>query len=430
MRAAARFGNGALRPAPMPMPKCPAMEMADVNAQHLRRAGKGLLSLALMDARNRTLRWLAMFEEAPPDRLVVAASAGVAPPVWRFGHIAWFQERWIARNVHRQRGAEADPTAPRLASILPGADAWYDPAQCPRGIDAPPGLPGFAAARQYLADTIELTLDLLDAAEEDDAGLYFFRLALFFEDMQCEALAEAAQALQLPLAGAQGLVGEIRSLPPRPALLFPATHWQLGSPLGGFVFDNEKWAHEVAVPEFEIDAQPVTWAQFGEFVEDGGYDDESWWSEAGRDWLRREGRRVPGYVDQLRRGVLQERFGRLTRVPTAQPVLHVSWHEAQAWCRWAGRRLPAEVEWEVAAHATSRGYAWGSVWEWTATSLRPYPGYRPDPWRAYSEPHFGTHKVLRGASFATPRRLHHPKFRRFARPEHDGLFGGFRSCAA
>ena len=201
---------------------------------------------------------------------------------------------------------------------------------------------GFAAARQYLADTIELTLDLLDAAEEDDAGLYFFRLALFFEDMQCEALAEAAQALQLPLAGAQGLVGEILSLPPRPALLFPATLWQLGSPPGGFVFDNEKWAHEVAVPEFEIDAQPVTWAQFGEFVEDGGYDDESWWSEAGRDWLRREGRRVPGYVDQLRRGVLQERFGRLNRVPMAQPVLHVSWHEAQAWCRWAGRRPRTE----------------------------------------------------------------------------------------
>ena len=126
------------------MPKCPAMEMADVNAQHLRRAGKGLLSLALMDARNRTLRWLAMFEDAPPDRLAVAPSAGVEPPVWRFGHIAWFQERWIARNVHRQRGAEADPTAPRLASILPGADAWYDPALCPRGMDAPPGLPGFA----------------------------------------------------------------------------------------------------------------------------------------------------------------------------------------------------------------------------------------------------------------------------------------------
>ena len=406
------------------------METADANPPHIRRAGKDLLSLALMDARNRTLRWLAMFEEAPPDCLAQAPSAGVESPAWRLGHLAWFHERWIARNVHRQRGAAADSTVPRLASILPGADAWYDPAQRPRSEETPPGLPGYAATRQYLADTIELTLELLEGAEESDAGLYFFRLALFFEDMQSEALAETAQALKLPLAGVHALVGEVSVLPARPALLFPATCWPLGSSPGGFVFDNEKWAHEVAVPEFEIDAQPVTWAQFGEFVEDGGYDDESWWSAAGWEWLRREGRRVPGYVDQLRRGVLQERFGRLARVPTGQPVLHVSWHEAQAWCRWAGRRLPAEVEWEVAAHAASRGYAWGSVWEWTATSFRPYPGYNPDPWRAYSQPYFGTHKVLRGASFATPRRLHHAKFRRYARPEHDGMFCGFRSCAA
>lgn len=406
------------------------METADVHSPHMRRAGKDLLSLALMDARNRTLCWLALFEEAPADRLADAMRAAVGPPTWRFGHIAWFHERWIARNVHRQRGAQADPTAPRLASILPGADAWYDPAQrrCAEG--PPPGLPDFAATRQYLADTIELTLELLEGAEQSDAGLYFFRLALFFEDMQSEALAETAQAIQLPLGAARGLVGEIVALPPRPALLFPATGWSLGSPPGGFVFDNEKWAHEVAVPEFEIDAQPVTWAQFGEFVEDGGYDDVSWWSDAGREWLRRGGRRVPAYVDQLRRGVLQERFGRLARVPTAQPVLHVSWHEARAWCCWAGRRLPTEVEWEAASHAASRGFAWGAVWEWTAGSLHPYPGFSPDPWRAYSEPHLGTGKVLRGASFATPRRLHHTKFRRFAQPEDDGMFCGFRSCAA
>jgi ergothioneine biosynthesis protein EgtB len=406
------------------------METADGYTQHLRRAGKDLLSLALMDARNRTLRWLGMFEQAPPDRVADVHGAGLPAPVWRLGHIAWFQERWIARNVHRQRGEQADPTSPRLASILPDADVWYDPAQHSRGEGSPPGSPGYAATRQYLADTIDLTLDLLEAAQEDDAGLYFFRLAVFFEDMQSEALAETAQALQLPLGDAQGLVGDIPSLSPRPALLFPATRWQLGSPPGGFVFDNEKWAHEVAVPEFEIDAQPVTWSQFGDFVEDGGYDDETWWSEAGREWLRREGRRAPAYVDQLRYGVLQERFGRLARVPMAQPALHVSWHEAQAWCRWAGRRLPTEVEWEVAAHAASRGYAWGAVWEWTASTFRPYAGYRCDPWRAYSEPHFGTHKVLRGASFATPRRLHHPKFRRFATPEHDRLLCGFRSCAA
>ncbi|HJV70371.1 SUMF1/EgtB/PvdO family nonheme iron enzyme, partial [Ideonella sp.] len=123
------------------------------------------------------------------------------------------------------------------------------------------------------------------------------------------------------------------------------------------------------------------------------------------------------------------RFGRLTRVPMAQPVMHVSWHEAQAWCRWAGRRLPAEVEWEAAAQSYSRGFAWGSAWEWTAGSLRPYPGFAPGPWASYSQPFFGTHKVLRGASFATSARLRNTKFRRFEAPQRDDLFCGFRTCA-
>jgi ergothioneine biosynthesis protein EgtB len=218
--------------------------------------------------------------------------------------------------------------------------------------------------------------------------------------------------------------------PPRPALFFPASHVQQGSLPSGFVFDNEKWAHDVSVPEFEIDSQAVSWAQYAEFVEDGGYDDGNWWSNEGWAWLQREGRRVPRHVDQMRGGVLQQRFGRLVRVPLAQPALHVSWYEADAWCRWAGRRLPTEVEWEAAALAgASRGHRWGEVWEWTATTFRPYPGFSPDPPRERSQRAFGSHKVLRGASFATPGRLRHPKYRRFEMPQRDDLFSGFRSCA-
>ncbi len=113
-----------------------------------------------------------------------------------------------------------------------------------------------------------------------------------------------------------------------------------------------------------------------------------------------------------------------------QPVVHVNAHEAEAWCRWAGRRLPSEVEWEVAAHqGASRGFRWGEVWEWTASSFRPYPGFEAHPWRDYSQPCFDTHRVLRGASVATPRRLRDPKFRHFALPARDELFSGFRSCA-
>jgi gamma-glutamyl hercynylcysteine S-oxide synthase len=280
--------------------------------------------------------------------------------------------------------------------------------------------------RQYLADTLETTLELLESAAEDDDALYFFRLALFREDAQLEAFAELAQTLGFD-AGLTPVIGTLASRAP---LLFPAMRWMLGSPPGGFAFDNERPAHEQAVPEFEIDAQPVTWGQYCEFVEDGGYDDERHWSPEGWAWVQREGRRTPRHVEQMRQSVLMQRFGKTTRVPMSQPAMHVSWYEADAWCRWAERRLPTELEWEVAAQqGVSRGVRFGQVWEWTAGSFRPYPGFVPGPDALYSQAAFGSHKVLRGGSFATGERMRNVKYRRFLLPQRDDAFSGFRSVS-
>jgi iron(II)-dependent oxidoreductase len=405
--------------------------MVDIHSPQMRRAGKDPLSLALMDARNHTLRWIGVFEESLAARqFSVPPWPELEPPLWLLGHIGWFHEHWIARNVHRQRGTRSDPSAPGLASVLADADRWYDPLLAPHAMRWDLDLPDLQATKQYLADTMDIALDLLEAAEDSDDALYFFRLALFREDMLGERFAEMAQTLGLPLPAGHGLLQDMATAAPREPLLFPATRWALGSPPGGFRFDNEKSAHDVDVPEFEIDAQPVSWAAFSEFVEDGGYDEPRWWSDAGRAWLSQHERRVPRHVDQMRQGVLQRRFGRLTRMPMPQPVLHVSWHEADAWCRWAGRRLPSEVEWEAAAQSYSRGFAWGSVWEWTATTFRPYPGFGADPWADYSQPFFGRTKVVRGASVATRLRMRHTKFRRFAAAERDDMFCGFRSCGS
>ena len=403
------------------------IEVTAVPSARMRTADKGLLSLALMDARNHSLRWIAACERAlrePP--LAVPELPELNPPLWELGHIGWFQEYWIGRNVQRQRGSHCDPTTPKLASILPDADRWYDSGNVPHNTRWQLDLPGLQDTKQYLVHTLETTLELLEAAPDEDDALYFYRLALFHEDMHAEAFAMLSQTLGFDA----GLLAPLATMNGREPLLFPATRWTLGSEGAGFVFDNEKWAHDIAVPEFEIDAQAVTWAQYSEFVEDGGYDERRFWSDEGWAWVQREGRRTPRHVDQMRQGVLLRRNGKMMRVPLSQPVMHVSWYEADAWCRWTGRRLPAEVEWEAAAHqGQSRGFRWGDVWEWTASTFRPYPGFSADPYRDYSQPWFGTHKVLRGASFATRSRIRHAKYRNFYLPQRDDMFCGFRSCA-
>ncbi|MBL0730462.1 SUMF1/EgtB/PvdO family nonheme iron enzyme [Piscinibacter sp. HJYY11] len=393
----------------------------------MRRAGRELLSLALMDTRNHSLRWMSAIEAALPGFTVSEnLREGLNPPLWSLGHLAWYQEHWISRNVQRQRGTQADPTALRLASIEPLADQLFHPSVTPAELRWDLELPEPQAIRQYLADTLETTLELLDHAPDEDDALYFFRLALFHEDAQLEAFAELSQTLGFDAS----LLPPIGTLASRAPVLFPATRWMLGSPPGGFAFDNERPAHEHGVPEFEIDAQPVTWGQYCEFVEDGGYDDERHWSPEGWAWVQREGRRTPRHVDQMRQSVLMQRFGKMTRVPMTQPAMHVSWYEADAWCRWAQRRLPTELEWEVAAHqGASRGVRFGQVWEWTAGSFRPYPGFAPGPDAQYSQAAFGSHKVLRGGSFATNERMRNAKYRRFLLPQRDDVFSGFRSVA-
>ena len=398
------------------------------DARAMRRAGADLLQLALMDARTRTLGWLAAFEGLQFD----TAFDDFDPPAWLAGQAGWFQEYWIARHVQRRRGAAADPTGLRLASVEPRADGWFDPQARTRAQRwLQPG-PAMAELQQYLADTLDLTLELLDKAGDDDTALHVFRQALWHEDRLGESLAVLVQALDLgpercqPLMAA-GLWPALPSRQRREPLWLPGQRVTIGSPPGGFVPEAEQWAHEVALVEYEIDAQPVSWSQYAEFVDDGGYDDRLWWTDAGWEHLESTERRAPRYVEQMGNGVLARRQGRLQRLPGAQPALHVSAHEAQAWCRWAGRRLPSEAEWEhAAASATAHGFAWGEVAEWVAGSARPYPGA---PAGALPEGAQGPLRVLRGATAWGSPRLRHPCARQFAAATRDDLFVGFRSCA-
>ena len=244
-----------------------------IDSPDMFEAGREPLSLALIDSRNRTLHLLASFAKASgSEELRVARVADLEPPRWLAGRIAWFAEWWIARNTQRAYGLECPVRPTRLAPIEPEADAIWNPAPGEDFDMWSPDLPGIAQTRAYLLDTLEGTLELLEHAAETDAGLYFYRLALAHEDMRGEQLMVMAQTLGLALG-----VDPLPSSAVRDALLLPAASWELGHPEQGFVFAQESGRRRVAVPEFEIDAQPITWNQFVEFVDDGGYDREDLW---------------------------------------------------------------------------------------------------------------------------------------------------------
>jgi formylglycine-generating enzyme required for sulfatase activity len=402
------------------------------------QAPPALLSVALMDARNHTLHLLSAFEAAQDSgNWRWQAGLGQEPPLWLAGHAGWFAEYWIGRNTRRALGLHCPSDPLRLPSIDPDADRLRDPTLRNAQQRAVEALPERARVRAWLLDTLEATLELLERQPHEDAALYFFRLALFHEDLLGERLIRMAQTqgLTLNLAPADALV-------PRAPMGINATHWAMPQTPTGFAPEGHPGRLELRVPDFEIDAQPVSWAQYIEFVDDGGYDRPECWHPDGWAWLQaldsQGGRRAPRHVEQIgvaRMGsggaVLQQRFGQRVRLSSHQPVIHVSWWEADAWCRWAGRRLPDEAEWDLAAHsAARRGFRWGGVREWTASRLRPWPGAQPGPWRQYAWPWLEVARVQRGHGLATRARLCDSHWRWFALPGDDEDFVGFRSCAA
>ena len=396
-----------------------------------RRTGRDALAAALQASRRETLATFAVCEAALPD-LRVPKRAELNPPLWELGHIGWFQEWWLARNPVRGVGVRADPEVARPSGVRAGADALYHSSRVAHDTRWALPLPSPAATRADLEAQLQRTLELLAGAPEDDDALYFFRLALLHEDMHHEAALYMAQGLGIAIDDARWQAAPLP--PPGEPLAFDAGDWRLGHEGPGFAFDNELGAHTVALAPTCIDRQAVRWAEVLPFIEAGGYAQARWWSDAGRAWLTEaKARETPAVAPRhLRRagsGWQQWRHGRWAALDPALPACHLTFFEAQAWCAWAGRRLPTEAEWERAAVQRPDAFRWGDVWEWTASPFTPYPGFTPHPYRDYSAPWFDGRPVLRGASFATQPRLRHPRYRNYFTPERNDIFAGFRSCA-
>jgi gamma-glutamyl hercynylcysteine S-oxide synthase len=400
------------------------------DGQLARQAGRHWLAHALGSSRGDTLATFAQVERAL-EGLAVPRRETLNPPLWELGHIGWFQEWWIARNPLRFAGPAASPDVERDVGVRANADALYDSSHVPHDTRWSLPLPDAAATRADLAEQLEQTLQWLAAADDSDAALYFFRLALCHEDMHHEAALYMAQSLGLPLADARW---QAPALPDACAQLgFEPGTCRLGAPGAGFAFDNEWATHILDLPATRIDSRVVRWFEFLPFVEAGGYEQARWWGEVGAAWLLTERPRAPRYLRRAGRASPsaweQWRFGAWQPLDLRQPACHLTVHEAEAWCRWTGRRLPSEAEWERAAIERPADFDWGQVWEWTASPFLPYPGFEPHPYRDYSAPWFGSRRVLRGASFMTQPRMRHPRYRNFFMPGRNDVPAGFRSCA-
>lgn len=335
------------------------------------------------------------------------------PPRWEYGHIVWFQERWCLRQQH---------DGSLLPSRVKHADALYDSSQVAHDTRWDLPLLDREALDAYGAGVFEDTADKLHAALPGAPVFYFAELALYHERMHLEAWWMMAQYLgyrpPAPPRAAHGL--PLQS--PRRAI--DAGTIELGADGGSFRFDNEKARHAAHFPAFAIDLHPVSQGAFLEFVEAGGYETPGGWSGEGLAWRRQANARHPLYWRNEGGAWQLRRFDQWQALAPDAPMLHLNFHEAEAYAAWRGARLPSAAQWQRASQEAD--FVWGHGWEWCADPFLPYPGFSPDPYRDYSRPWFHSHRELRGGGPVTHALLKRPGFRNFYLPERRDPFAGLR----
>lgn len=442
--------------------------MTQLDAPRIADRAPEALKTVIARELERSRRRVHALSACDEEELLKQHSPLMSPLVWDLAHVGSQEELWLVRDVGG------------MAPLRPEIDRLYDAFEHSRS--ARPSLPLLdpAESRAYLGEVRAKALDILDRVPLEGSPLlergFAFGMIVQHEQQHAETM----------LATHQLRVGEpvLHAEPLDPAVLrsgavdlprevhVPAGTCTMGSSVEPWALDNERPAHEVHVPGYWIDTVPVSNAAFAQFVEDGGYDRPEWWSAAGWAHRREAGLSAPKHWRIEDGRWWRTRFGVVEPVPGNEPVQHVSYHEAEAYARWAGRRLPTEAEWEKAARhdpgtGRSRRFPWGDedptdrhanlggtalrpapvgsypdgasplgvrqlmgdVWEWTSSGFHPYPGFRAFPYREYSEVFFGgDYKVLRGGSWATDAAACRGTFRNWDHPVRRQIFTGFRTA--
>jgi len=417
----------------------------------------------IKDARKRTLELVKNLDQ---QQIIGPQLDIVNPLLWEIGHVAYFYEFWILR--HRD-GAN---------SFLANADQLYDSINIAHKDRWNLPLLSLHETKSYMQQVQDAVINRLQNGCTEQQDIYLTRYAVFHEDMHTEAFTYSRRTLGYPVPlFTDSIVDDERyhagSFEGDASIA--GGNYLLGAEQNiGFCFDNEKWSHPVTIKPFTIARAATSYQQYAAFINDGGYSKQQFWDEKGWNWLQKNKvTAANGWKKESNGNWSIKHFDQWLPLRPHAAVTHINWYEASAYCRWAGRRLPTEAEWELAASGSptnineKRRYPWGNetltenhvnmnsramcsidvgalpagdsaygcrqmlgnVWEWTADTFTPYPEFNADMYQDYSQPLFGQTKVLRGGAWPTRSRMIRNTWRNYYGADRNDVFAGFRTCA-
>ncbi|RDH82965.1 MAG: ergothioneine biosynthesis protein EgtB [endosymbiont of Galathealinum brachiosum] len=417
----------------------------------------------LKDSRQRTL---ALINDLDSQQLIGPMLDTVNPLLWEIGHTAYFYEYWILRGLH---GAD---------SFLENADALYDSITIAHNDRWDLPLLSLDETKHYMQQVLDAVIQVLLSSRVTVQDVYLSRYGGFHEDMHTEAFTYTRRTLNYPspsLPDCYFNAEQVNAVPLEGDVNIKGGEYLLGAAEDiEFCFDNEKWLHPVQVKAFAISRTATSYQQYADFVDNDGYNNKQFWDDEGWQWLQSNNISAPnGWEKDDNGNWLIKQFDQWITLRPNAAVIHINWYEAKAWCRWAGRRLPSEAEWELAASGSpdnineKRTFPWGNeapttklanldgyamdtidvnalaegdsafgcrqmignTWEWVEDTFNPYPGFVADMYEDYSQPLFGQTRVLRGGAWTTRARMIRNTWRTYYGPDRNDVFAGFRSCA-